>query len=178
MNQNSQNVLHTFPNMKKLTWLLILTILTASCITRKACERRFPGTGKDSTSLVSSTQTIIRDTTIYVLLSGDTVFSSIPAKTGEISLLSTPLSSSTAWVTNGKLNHRLQQKDTLIASTIKGALKTTNSTSERKELKNQVTYTNRLTPWQWVQVYMGRALGVIMVVGVGWLLLRSLKLKV
>ncbi|MGE5412255.1 MAG: hypothetical protein ACM3MI_14940, partial [Clostridiales bacterium] len=54
---------------------------------------------------------VIHDTVINIKLIGDTVYKITQASSGEISELTTPLACSFAWIENGKLNHRLQQKD-------------------------------------------------------------------
>jgi hypothetical protein len=117
----------------------------------------------DNSVTTVNTIKVIRDTTIYIKIPGDTVFLSVPMVEGEISKLNTPLAISYAWVLSGKLNHRLEQKDTAMATTIKGALKTTIKESQKQEVKTRIE--NRLTSWQQVQVYLGRVfLGIIAIV--------------
>ncbi len=113
-----------------------------------------------------STITVIRDTTIYIEIPGDTTFTSVPLVDGEISKINTPLAISYAWVTAGKLNHRLEQKDTVLPTTLKGALKTTIKEVQVQEVKTRIEF--RLTGWQQVQVYLGRVLLGIIVLILAW----------
>jgi len=110
---------------------------------------------------------VIRDTTIWVKIPGDTVLLTTPID--EVSRLNTALATSTAWIKDGKISHRLEQKDTTVPATIKGALKTTHKTSITRSQKErtiqQTRYANQLTGWQWTQVYLGRIfLGALVVI--------------
>lgn len=141
---------------------LILLIALSGCITRQACNRKFPPEETDSVRVITRTLTTIRDTTVYVQIPGDTVFESLPVKDGnELSKLQTSLAISAAWIKDGKLNHRLEQKDTAVASTIKGALKTSRQLESKNEVTTKTEYINRLTGWQWFQIYLGRIFAVI-----------------
>lgn len=197
--------------MKKIISALILASLLSSCVTRRACERRFTDLGANvSTTDSTNTLTVIRDTTILVKIPGDTVGTSVllndvvrlnselpslpltesslseSSKLGatqssvtqsNVSTLSTRLSKSTIWLKDGRLHHRLEQKDTTVSATIKGALKTTHKTSITRSQKErtiqQTRYANQLTGWQWTQVYLGRMLLVILTVLLLWKILRS-----
>ncbi len=150
----------------KLYILIILTFLT-SCATRKMCDRKFPA-GVNTTV---NTVTVIRDTTIYIEIPGDTVFQSVPVVEGEVSKLNTPLALSYAWVVGGKLNHRLVQKDTVVPSTVKGALKTSIKEAQVQEVKTRIEF--RLTSWQQVQVYLGRVFIGLVVVMIAWRMARG-----
>lgn len=154
--------------MKNLILFLFFLTIFFGCVTRKSCDRKFPDKEKDSVSVVSATVTVIRDTTIYIQIPGDTIYKSVFASDNEISKLNTSLATSEAWIRDGKLNHRLEQKDTVVASTIKGALKTTREVESRKEVINHIEYVNRLTGWQWVQVWIGRIFGFIVVLLILW----------
>lgn len=160
--------------MKNLILFLFFLTIFSGCVTRKACDRKFPDKEKDSVSLVSTTVTVIRDTTIYIQIPGDTVFKSVNASDNELSKLNTSLASSEAWIRDGKLNHRLEQKDTIVASTIKGALKTTREVESKKEVINHANYIYRLNGWQWFQVWMGRVLGFIVMLLILWRLKEKL----
>ena len=140
--------------MKKIIFMLISALLASSCNTRLVCKKRSPVDQYDSISNSIKTVTVIRDTSIYVNLPGDSVFVTTPID--EVSRLNTSLASSTAWIKNGKISHRLEQKDTTIPATIKGALKTTTTKSDSTHTIHQTRYINRLSGWQWTQVYLGR----------------------
>lgn len=132
--------------MKKIISVLILTLLASSCNTRLVCEKRRHADRSDSISSNINTVTVIRDTTIYVQIPGDTVFASIPLAQFPmhgldkaqnpaigISRLRTPNATSSVWVKDGRLNHRLEQKDTTVTSNLKGALKTSTTTTQKKQ---------------------------------------------
>ncbi len=102
--------------------LLILLFLFCGCTARRMGPVRE----------VSGTVTVYRDTTIYVSIRGDTVYLASGGGSDSISRLSTGLAVSEAWVEQGILKHRLLQKDTLIGSTIRNAIRTT-TTSRLKE---------------------------------------------
>lgn len=136
---------------------LILALLLSSCVTRRACES-------------TNTQTVIRDTTIYVKIPGDTSGSSVllndvvrlnatlaSDQSTEVSRLKTQLGVSSVWLKDGSLHHRLEQKDTAVVTTLKGALKTSTTHDRREQTIVQARYINHLTGWQWTQVYLGRA---------------------
>lgn len=153
-------------------YLVLLMIPFCSCVTRKACEKRFPPIEKDSVRIVRETVTTIRDTTIYITLKGDTVFRSIPMGQG-VSKLETPFAISYASVRDGRLNHRLEQRDTAVGVTIKGAVKTTQSTTDRNEVIRKKEY--EFTGWQWVQMWMVKVFVLIIVLVILWWLLFKIK---
>jgi len=149
-------------------------------VTRRACERRFAGAGAGTNinnTSSTNTHTVIRDTTIYVKIPGDTAASSVllndvvrlnatlaSDQSTEVSRLKTQLGVSSIWLADGRLHHRLEQKDTAVASTLKGALKTSTTYDKREQIIVQTRYINQLTGWQWTQVYLGRAfLGILIV---------------
>lgn len=151
--------------MKTIISIFLLTFLSG-CITKKACERKFPHPGRDSVSVVANTVTLIRDTTIYVRMPGDTVFGSVPVF--EVSTLTAGTATSTARVMDGMLLHRMEQRDTAVAAHLKGALRTTSREIARKEVVYRTQYTNQLTGWQWFQVWVGRILTGVLVMLVVW----------
>lgn len=163
--------------MKNLFLFLFFLTIFSGCVTRKACDRKFPDKEKDSVSVVSTTVTVIRDTTIYIQIPGDTVYTSVPVSNNELSILNTSMATSEAWIRDGKLNHRLEQKDTVVASTLKGALKTTREVESKKEVTHHTEYINQLTGWQRVQVYLGRFFVLIFVIIILWKLLNIFILK-
>lgn len=144
--------------MKLIIWMLILTLLMGSCVTRRSCGRKFPYKESDSVSVFSNTVTLIRDTTIYVKIPGDTVFESVPVY--EFSTLSDGLATSVAWIKDGKLNHRLNQKDTIIPFTIKGALSRSVTETRRFNNEKRIVYINNQSKWQ-IQKNLGRIILII-----------------
>jgi hypothetical protein len=157
--------------MRKILFFLVL-ISFASCVTRKACERKFPPEvmiiRKDS--IIRTTETIYRDTTIYTHIPGDSVSDTKPVlqKDGIISSdtsnLATAFAKSRAYVDNGKLIHELIQKDTLIQKKIDNAIRLTWVRAERffETSKTITIEVNRLTGWQHFQLWTLRILiGII-----------------
>lgn len=160
---------------EKIISVVILALLLCSCVTRQACERRFAnawlesrdgeiGAGADINTTASTyTLMLIRDTTIYVQIPGDTVEGEVPSvplsessllesgrlgasqlgvgqlgatqlsvpKTN-VSTLNTRLATSTIWLKDGRLHQKLEQKDTTVATKLRGALKTS-TTQNKKE---------------------------------------------
>lgn len=138
--------------------IIIFVILLSGCVTKRACDRRFPPVEKDSVREIIKTVTTYRDTTIFIAIKGDTVYKESIARPGEINRLKSPLASSEAWISNGKLIHRLTQKDTIIPSTLENAVKTTTTASVRERIVHQIKKVNELTKWQWVQIWIGRVI--------------------
>lgn len=153
--------------------VVVLSILCSSCITRRACERRFPPITYDSVSVVMNTVTIYRDTTIYVHLPGDTVDQSIRVDEG-ISELRTPNAKSYAWVINGILKHKLEQRDTAILQNIRGALKTTITDQQKDKTTEKLKFLNKLTNWQIFQIYLGRVLMFFAITILCWLIIKRI----
>lgn len=155
------------------TILIALTLLIlSSCITRKACDRKFPLAAKDSMKEIIRTVTTYRDTTLFITVKGDTVFKELPVNVNEVNRLSTSLSMSEAWISNGKLKHRMVQKDTVIPATVKNALKTSVTASESVKVFYHERKVNELTQWQRIEIWIGRILtGLVLLL----LLLKFIK---
>ncbi len=162
--------------MKKYTCVIVLISLLTACVTRQKCERKFPVHDSSVTSV--NTITVIKDTTIYLKIPGDTVFQWVAVSDSSVSRLSTPLAQSSVWIKDGRLNHRLEQKDTILSNSIKGALQTTITELNQKEVLNQTEYINQLTWWQWLQVYLGRVFLGVMIVAVGSMIINRFIVKV
>lgn len=126
---------------------------------------------KDSLLVRTNTVTVYRDTIVAVKVLGDTVTKVFPVYLDDsvpfsgISELETPLAKSIAWVNEGKLNHSLFQKDTIIKQNIKNALRNTSVVSENKQVSVQTKVINEPTKWQWVQIYLGRVALCLMIFG-------------
>lgn len=149
--------------MKAIKLLIIISIMlpATGCVTRKACERKFPPETmiirKDS--IIRETKTVYRDTTIYYQLPGDTVIDSIPIeKTTEGSIiaktstLKTSLAESRAWIQNDKMHHTLIQNDTLLQIKLKDAIRHTWERAERFYLKDQTRIVEKKVVPLWVKI--------------------------
>ncbi|HLN52749.1 MAG TPA: hypothetical protein VK212_03505 [Lentimicrobium sp.] len=158
----------------KAIHIILICLSLSSCVTRRACDRKFPSTEKDSVREVINTVSTYRDTTIFIKIQGDTVYRENILREGNVSKLNTSLAISEAWVSNGKLKHRLTQKDTIIPKTLKSALKTTLTASEKEKVVYRVRKVNELTNWQWVQVWAGR---VFMLLFVAAILIKGLRIN-
>ncbi len=132
--------------MKNLILLLALILLASSCVTQKRCNRKFPPTVTTITNTI--TETILRDTIVYVTLPADTVFSPgdtvyIDIETGlatsKKSELETEYAKSWAQVVNGILLHELIQKDAEVEQRIKDAIRehSTHTVSETTIVKKK-----------------------------------------
>lgn len=174
---NNKYRLHIlFTVLQHLTLLLsilILITLMPSCSTKRSCEGRKHLNDSDSSSMVTNTVTIIHDTVINVKLFGDTVYKVTQPSNNAISELTTPLACSYAWIENGKLNHKLQQKDTIIPALLKNAYKSTKTATNEFRNATKVIKTHQLTSWQWFQIYMGRSFAALIVLSTVWFLLKK-----
>lgn len=149
--------------MKAIKLLIIISIMlpATGCVTRKACERKFPPETmiirKDS--IIRETKTVYRDTTIYYQLPGDTLVDSVYiviTKDGNIivkpSNLKTSLAESWAWVQNNKLHHKLIQNDTLLQFTLKDAIRQTWERAEKYYSKDQTKIVEKKVVPLWVKI--------------------------
>ena len=129
----------------KILYLLMFSLLFfTSCITQNRIDRKCRkaklkydlaaskwGCPQDLDSTFVQSQVIIRDTTIYVPVPGQTVHDSIPVIitkgliNSPVSTLETTYSRSKAWVENGTLKHTLDQKPSTVPVTIPAAIHTT-----------------------------------------------------
>ncbi len=127
--------------------VIILSILLLSgCNAKRWCSKRFPPETKTEIKIVE--KEVIRDTTVYVYLQADTVFQKDTITVYEtpdgyqttLSMLDLEYSYSTAQVINGRLDHKLFQKETLIEQTIKNAIKenSTHTVIETTEVREVV----------------------------------------
>jgi len=135
---------------------IILILLISGCVTQRRCDRKFPAqssvTVKDS--IIRTTNTVYRDTTVYVYIKGETKYSTdtVYIKNGMAysrkDHLMTSFADSWAWVQNGRLYHELIQKDTLIGQQVKDAVRLTWERAERFYTKNDVQVEEvRVVPW-------------------------------
>jgi len=149
--------------MKTALFILLVMFLFSSCATQKRMDRKCRkalqkyelaaykyGCPMVSDSFSSFTQVIIKDTTIYVPVPGETVHDSIPVIISKglvnspISKLETSYSISKAWVQDGVLKHNLDQKSSIIPVIIPGAIH--NSTSGSVQTIKVPYYFDRQIP--------------------------------
>jgi hypothetical protein len=173
--------------MKKFIYLITILIALASCrspqqIADRKCDKAQLKYEKAAyrwgCPMVQQSDTVFQqmiirethDTTIFVRIAADTVFAidTVTIKDGiassDKSRLDTQYAFSIAYVHDSKLYHNLFQKESEIASTIKDAIQN-NSKVEYKYITNTVTKTtNVITHWQWVQIWMGRILMVMLLI--------------
>jgi len=145
--------------MKKLLALLAAMLIFSGCVTQSKCDRKFPPQVMVITkdSIIRTTNTIYKDTLIYVYLKGETKYSTdtVWIENGLIrsnkNHLFTSFADSWAWVENGRLYHQLIQKDTLIGQEIKDAVRLTWESAERfYNTKEVQVKTERYIPkWVW-----------------------------
>lgn len=145
--------------MKKLLFLLLIQALSA-CVTQSKCDRKYPAqstvTIKDS--IIRTTHTEYRDTTVYVYIKGETKYSTdtVWIKNGlaysKKDHLCTSFAESWAWVENGRLYHNLIQKDTLIGKEVEDAVRMTWERAERfySNSDKQVKQVRYIPKWAWV----------------------------
>ena len=133
----------------KILYLVSLSLLFfTSCITQNKMDRKCRkaklnyeiaatkwGCPKDLDSTFVQSQVIIKDTTIFVPVPGETVHDSIPIiitkglMNTPVSTLETTYSRSKAWVVDGILKHTLDQKPSSFPVTIPAAIHTTTTNS-------------------------------------------------
>ena len=126
--------------------LLILTVVMfSSCVTKKRCAEKFPP--QIITEIKTVTETVYRDTTIYIHVPPDTIYAKkVIFKTPEgwqteLSVLDQTYAKSSAQVVNGILKHGLFQKETYIEQLIKDAVRENSThTVEYKTEINEVPY--------------------------------------
>lgn len=156
--------------MKTHLFLLLSLLFFTSCITQNRIDRKCRKakmkydlaatkwgcpTVQDSTIVQS--QVIIKDTTIYVPIPGQTVHDSIPViitkglMNSPVSKLETTYSLSKAWVENGILKHTLDQRPSTIPVILPGAIH--NSTSSTIQTIKVPYYVDRpiSKPLHWRQ---------------------------
>jgi len=121
MNIVPNNNLNRLIMKKSLLWLMLIVVLLSSCVTQKACDRKYP----PQNYIISKDSTVIKDSTIYsyaeipVYIKGDTVVKHDTVikdkQTGLINskpvYAETEFAKATAQVVNSKLKLELIQKD-------------------------------------------------------------------
>ena len=154
--------------MYRIVLAVIVALLLTGCVTERACQRKFPPQVKDSVRIEVVER--VRDTTIYIQIPADTVYrvDTVVVRNGlpesQPSYLSTDYATSFAQVRAGRLLHELKQKDSVIERVIDDAVKE----SSRVEYRDRVVTVeiNRLTGWQWFQIWLGRSLTILLIIGI------------
>jgi len=132
--------------MKAALYLLLTLIFLSSCVTQNRKDRKCNkaktryeiavhkwGCPIAHDSTIIQSLEIIKDTTIYFPVPGQTVHDSIPVVINQglmnttVSILETTYSRSKAWVENGTLKHTLDQRPSTIPVILPGAIHTSTS---------------------------------------------------
>ena len=145
--------------MKQIILIAGIALILSGCTTERKCSRKFPPETmvirKDS--IIRTTNTVYKDTLVYVYLKGETRYSTdtvwlengiLKSNTNH---LFTSFADSWAWVENGKLYHKLIQKDTLIGQEVSNAIRLTLERAEKYYSQSEVQVkTERYIPkWVW-----------------------------
>jgi hypothetical protein len=153
--------------MKKFFFLLALLALSG-CVTQQRCERKFPPEIVRTDSVITKTQTIYRDTTIFVTLTPDTVFDTVHVfvrdgiANSRASIHETNLAWSKAQVVDGVLIHELRMKDSVLAFMIENAIRVSATLTEKTSGETRIVKENYVTGWQWAQIYFARIVALIL----------------
>jgi hypothetical protein len=148
--------------MKQLILFLIAAFTLSSCVTQRACDRKFPP--QQTTTIIRDSIVIYRDTTIYITLPREVVTLTdtvvVYIREGFPESDRSELHGTFAWtwaqVKKGRLLHELHQNDTTIARTIERAIRDARVTETiEKVVVREVNY---VTGWQWFQIWAGRLL--------------------
>ena len=161
--------------LKRTLIILLLSLFVSGCVTKRACDRKFPPQIIRVDSLITITKTFYRDTTIFVYLKPDTIRDTVEVIVREgiansrKSFHETDLSWSMAQVVDGKLIHELRTKDTAIALMIENAIRESATLTENKTSKTIIQKVNELTGWQHFQVWLGRILALLLLLYLGFI---------
>ena len=163
--------------MKTICFILISVLVLTSCVTQNRIDRKCRkakmkydlasakwGCPQHLDSTVVQSQVIIKDTTIYVPVPGQSVHDSIPViitkglMNSPVSKLETTYSRSRAWVENGTLKHTLDQRPSTIPVILPGAIH--NSTTSTIQTIKVPYYVDRpiskpLHWWQKLFIWSG-----------------------
>jgi hypothetical protein len=163
--------------MKPLYFIILSLLVFTSCVTQNRIDRKCRkaklnyeiastkwGCPKDLDSTFVQSQVIIKDTTIFVPVPGETVHERIPVIitkgliNSPVSTLETTYSRSKAWVENGILKHTLDQRPSTIPVILPGAIH--NSTSNSVQTIKVPYYVDRpiskpLSWWQKLFLWTG-----------------------
>jgi len=141
--------------MKKIIFIIfIISFGFTSCITQKKCNKRFPPQIITKDSIVYKTNTVYRDTILYVYLPADTVYDTtnvpvyIDTETGLINSdtneIGNRYATALAWVNNSTLKQLLIQNEQTINFSIDSAIRVTKQEYENyhsETIIKEVQYT-------------------------------------
>lgn len=164
--------------MKKIFWLIILSILLSSCVTQKRCNLKFP-VSRDSLVVVETTIVEkIRDTIIYLPADNSSATIHLKADSTGIIIQSIETTSGTNLAPpNIKLKNNTIYVDCKVDSmAIYFHLKDRLTVRSKTETvtKTHIEHVNYLTSWQWFQVWLGRLLLLFLLLILIFLIIKQL----
>lgn len=167
--------------MKQIAFILLICLLSVSCMTTKRIERHCDDFAKicttgnvDTVIIDNSTIVYLRDTIINFYFPRDTVYLETPLKkipgkkidpkllNTDISYLKAGLAWSTAQVESGVLKHYLESGDTMLQIQVKDGLKTIEIL--RTELKTSKRYITIKENTKFAKVCIKIVWGLIVIV--------------
>ena len=176
--------------MKQILVLILICLLSVSCMTVKRIERncdqfeQICTTGNvDTVRIETITKEYLRDTTINFYFPRDTVYLKTPmnkipgVKRGlinsKLSYLEAGLAWSTAQVEQGVLKHYLESGDTIIRLQLDNVIKERETLrTELKASKSYVTIKEN-TNWANLCIKIVWGLFVVIILALGWLVLKN-----
>lgn len=169
----------------KTILVILVTLILSGCVTQKACEKKFPPEKIRVDSIIKTTETVYRDTTIFIYLEGDTVYSvdTVFVKEGIANSLpsihETDLIWSKAQVINNRLIHEVRQKDSVLAIVIEKAIKESAILNEKIKIEEKIVQVNYLTSFQHFEIWLGRIFAILLFLFIGYKVIRyKLKLPI
>lgn len=147
-----------------MKWVLIILLFLSSCNIQKWCYDKYPPI--EGYEIETFTDTIIRDSLIYVTIKPDTItqVDTVYIEYNVLNLpyrrLDTEFAWAETWVKDNQRYFNLYQKDTIVSKLIKDAIR--NSTTTVIETRDFVREINILTWWQTFWIWVGRSLTVIL----------------
>ena len=159
--------------MKVKIILLVLLVFASSCVTQRRCLQKFPPTTNTTTIVRDSIIEILRDTTIYFDIVGETIIDSVfilcpevPNYVPDTARAETSLAIAKAYWSFPNIELELTQKDTTIERRLENALREirrlSNTTTTVTIIPEPVKYIpkiNQIALWLWIGVLI--ALGGI-----------------
>lgn len=161
----------------KFYWFILIILLLSSCVTRRACERKFPPQIKKDSIFIKTTEVVYRDTIVYIQMPADTMYINDTVWVTQEGVQSDTIKSdllysfASAWVLNSKINLFHRTKDTIIKRVIENAIKEA-ETTEQTIVKEVQIKEVRLIPW-WAKVLMFLSIPTIL-----YILFRIFKLLI
>lgn len=157
---------------------IFLLVFMSACTTKKKCMRLYPPIESRDSIVIIKTNTITKDTTIFIYMPADTVYLSDTIYLDENGQMASDTMKSAlkwsyaaAWVANNRLYLEHQTKDTIIEQLIENAIresKTDTITRVDKKATTRVPF----IPW-WAKGLMWLSLPTIL-----YILFRIFKLLV